>query len=139
MNITLDPEYLRGLMAVRRAATDMKLPMNERMKVHFMTRRQDLLCNFALTAGAWMMMLNGCHARGAESADLASLKAEIVAFKEWAEESLQELQRMGLAETIEDDGGAMPDDPQLVAAMRKMLGIPDPDERPSPTMRPHRG
>lgn len=132
MNLTLDPEYIRGLMAVRRAATDMKLPMDERMKLHFMTRRQDLLCNFTLTAGAWMMMLNGCGARGADSAALASLKADIVEFKDWADESLQELQRMGLVETIEDNGGAMPDDPQLVAAMRKMLGIPDPGERPSP-------
>lgn len=131
MNVTLDPEYIRGLMAVRRAATDMKLPMNERMKLHFMARRQDLLCNFTLTAGAWLMMLNGCRTRGPESAALASLKADIVEFKEWADESLQELQRMGLVETIEDNGGAMPDDPQLVAAMRKMLGIADPGERPS--------
>ena len=129
MQITFDPEYIRGLMAVRRAATEMKLPMNERTKLHFMTRRQDLLCNFSLSAGAWLMMLQACDAPCADKLALGALKADILAFKEWADEALQELQRMGLTETIADNADAMPDDPQLASAMRKMLGIPEPGAR----------
>jgi hypothetical protein len=126
MQCTLDPEYLRSQMRLRRAATDMKLPMHERLKVHFITRRAELLSNFSLTAGAWMMLLHGCSAERGDLRELEALKAEIVEFKEWAEEGLQALQRMGLQEAIASGETHMPDDPELVAAMRRMLGIPDP-------------
>lgn len=121
MQFTLDPEFMRGLMVRRRAATDMQLPMNERAKVYFMSHRAQLLSNFSLTAGAWMMLLHGCSAQGADRDDLERLKAEVVDFKEWAEEGLQELRRMGLQETIEDGDLQMPDDPELAAALRRML------------------
>lgn len=126
MRLTIDPDYLRSQMALRRAATDMQLPMHERLKVHFITRRADLLSNFSLTAGAWIILLHGCAAD--DAAALEGLKQDIVAFKEWAEEGLQALQRMGLQEAIAEDDACMPDDPQLVAAMRRMLGLPDPKD-----------
>lgn len=131
MRIFFDPETLRSQMALRRAATDMKLPMNERLKVHFMTHRAQLLSNFSLTAGAWMMLLHGCKAEPIDRDELEALKAEVIEFKAWAEDGLQELRRMDLQETIgEDADDAMPDDPQLVAALRKMLDLPFPkDER----------
>lgn len=124
MQCTLDPEHLRSQMRLRRAATDMKLPMHARLKVHFMTHRAELLSNFSLTAGAWMILLHGCTTR--EAAQLEALKADIVDFKAWADEELQALQRMGLQEAIAGGDSHMPDDPQLVAAMRRMLGLPDP-------------
>lgn len=128
MELQLDPHAIRNHMTLRRAATDMKLPMDERLKVHFITRRAELLSNFSLTAGAWMLLLHACVAEGQDGATLDSLKAEILDFKTWAEDGLQELQRMGLQETIESNEDAMPDDPALVAAMRKMLAIPAPKD-----------
>jgi len=121
MQFTLDPGFMRQLMARRRAATDMQLPMNERAKVYFMTYRAQLLSNFSLTAGAWMMLLHGCSAEGPDCRDLERLKAEVLDFKEWAEEGLQALRRMGLQETIEDGDTEMPDDPELAAALRRMF------------------
>jgi len=126
MQLTLDPETVRSLIELRRAATDIKLPMHERLKVQFMTRRAQLLSNFSLTAGAWMILLHGCKVQARDKAELESLMADVLAFKDWAEEGLQALRRMGLQEVIEDGDSEMPDDPQLVAAMRKMLGISDP-------------
>src|SRR6185369_57689 len=122
MQLLIDPETIRGLIALRRAATDMKLPMNERMKLHFITRRADLLSNFSLTAAAWRILLHACSAKAGDEAALERLKSEVVEFKDWADEGLQALQRMGLQETISDGGDdCMPDDPQLVAALRKMM------------------
>jgi hypothetical protein len=123
MQCTLDPDHLRSQMRLRRAATDIKLPMHARLKVHFMTHRAELLSNFSLTAGAWMILLHGCRTH--DVAELEALKADIVEFKAWAEEELQVLQRMGLQETIAGGDSHMPDDPQLVVAMRRMLGLPD--------------
>jgi hypothetical protein len=48
---------------------------------------------------------------------------ELLAFKAWADEGLQKLQHMSLQESIADDPEHMPDDPQVAAALRKMLGI----------------
>ena len=128
MQLLLDPETIRSLIALRRAATDMKLPMNERMKLHFITRRGDLLSNFSLTAAAWMILLHTCSATPGDEAALQQLKQEVVEFKDWADEGLQALQRMGLQEAISDGGDdCLPDDPQLVAALRKMM-----DEAPRP-------
>lgn len=133
MQFTLDPEHIRRQITLRRAATDIKLPMHERLKVHFITRRAELLSNFSLTAGAWMMLLHGCSAEGRDQAEFEALKRDVVEFKEWAEEGLQALQRMGLQEVIAQGEQHMPDDPQLVAAMRKMLGIPNPKDPRDPT------
>lgn len=130
MQLTLDPDFMRGLMVRRRAATDMQLPMNERAKVYFMTYRAQLLSNFSITAGAWMMLLHGCSARGAERERLEALKAEVLDFKEWAEEGLQALRRMGLQESIEDGDAEMPDDPELAAALRRMLDSAPRPRRP---------
>jgi len=131
MQLTMDPAKLRGLIALRRAATDMKLPMSGRLKIHFITRRAELLSNFSITAGAWMMLLHLCEAEGRDGAELDAAKKEVVAFKEWAEAGLQELQRIGLHEAVAHNEARMPDDPKLVASMRKMLGLPPrPDRDP---------
>jgi hypothetical protein len=128
-NIDIDPEHLRGLMAAWRAATDIRIPMHERLKVHFMARRGEMLSNFSITASAWTMLLHGCTARGSDQDGLESLKKSVVEFKAWADEGLQALQQMSLQESIADDERHMPDDPQITAALRKMLGIPKPPER----------
>ncbi len=129
MQVNLDPEHLRGLIAAWRAATDMKIPMHARLKVHFMTRRNDMLSNFSLMAAAWMLLLHGCSAQDAGQSELEALVGELRDFKSWADEGLQALHGMSLQEAIADDAEQMPDDPQLAASLRKMLGIPKPPRR----------
>lgn len=124
MQINLDPEHLRGLMAAWRAATDIQIPMDERLKVHFMTRRGEMLVHFNVTAAAWLMLLNGCSVAAAQRPGLDSLVDEVRLFKTWADEGVQALQRMGLQELITDEEKHMPDDPQLADALRKMLQSP---------------
>lgn len=130
MRLDLDLQSFRNHMALRRAATEMRLPMDERLKVHFITRRAELLANFSITAGAWMLMLHGCDAHGDDRAELARLKDEVFEFKEWAEEGLQQLRLVGLQDALENDECEMPDDPELVAAFRRMLGVPAPKPPP---------
>lgn len=127
MQLDLDPEHIRTQMRLRRAATDMKLPMDEKLKLHFITQRGPMLSNCSITAGSWMMLLHGCCAEGEQKAHLEALKREILEFKEWAEDGMQELQRLGLQEAVESDA-VMPDDARLVASMRKLLGIPHPKD-----------
>lgn len=133
LQLDLDLESFRNHMALRRAATEMRLPMDERLKVHFITRRAELLANFSITAGAWMLLLHGCQAQGEDRAALARLKDEVFEFKEWAEEGLQQLRLMGLQDALENDECEMPDDPELVAAFRRMLGVPAPKDPPDDT------
>lgn len=131
MHIKLDIESFRNHMGLRRAATEMRLPMDERLKVHFITRRAELLANFSITAGAWMLLLHSCDGKGPDRAELARLKDEVFEFKEWAEEGLQQLRLMGLQDALENEECEMPDDPELVAAFRRMLGVPAPKGRPN--------
>lgn len=132
MQLSLDPEHLRGLIAAWRAATEIKIPMAPRLKVHFMTRRGEMLSSFSITAAAWIILLRGCGAQaGDDKAALEGLTEDVTAFKAWADDGLQKLQHMGLQESIADGGEHMPDDPQIVASLRQMLGLRKPPDQTS--------
>ncbi|MHB1125275.1 MAG: hypothetical protein ACYC0T_21525 [Ramlibacter sp.] len=50
-----------------------------------------------------------------------------------AEEGLQQLRLMGLQDALENDKCEIPDNPELVAAFRRMLGVPAPRDPPDGT------
>jgi hypothetical protein len=131
MQLSLDPEHLRSLIAAWRAATEIKIPMAPRLKVHFMTHRGEMLSSFSITAAAWIILLRGCSAQAGDQADLEGITEDVTAFKAWADEGLQKLQHMGLQESIADDGEHMPDDPHIVASLRQMLGLRKPPDQTS--------
>jgi hypothetical protein len=102
MKVDLDPEYLRMSMTMWRDTVDMKLPMLDEFKVHFMRQRRTILTNFSSTAGAWLTVLRRCEAEGADQETLRVLIADVTAFKEWAESSMEQLDQLGVQEALTD-------------------------------------
>ena len=91
MKVDLDPEFLRTSMTLWRDAVDMKMPVHDDFKIHFMQNRAKLLDGFAKTATSWSMVLNACKQEAPEAESLEKLKADVQAFKKWAEAGLAEL------------------------------------------------
>lgn len=99
MNVQLDPGFLRTSMNLWRAATDMTIPVHDSFKIHFMERRGSLLQGFSDTGRLWSMMLGACTpSSDADRAEFEELKADIQAFKDWADKSLQDLRDLKEAE-----------------------------------------
>ena len=95
MNIQIDPEHVRTSMSLWRESVDMKIPMRDEFKVHFMARRRDILHNFAATAKSWLMMLYEAKAGDGEQADFEALVEEIKAFGAWASHEIEEIEKLG--------------------------------------------
>lgn len=68
MKIELDPEFLRTSMDLWRQAVDMEIPIHDSLRMHFFSRRGELLAGFVKTAGQWSMVLNACKATGEDTA-----------------------------------------------------------------------
>jgi len=88
--VTLNAGFLRESMALWRDATDMKMPLHDTFKIHFMQRRQSLLEGFQKTGKAWLMMLSAMRPASTPE-DLAALRHDIEAFVRWAGDGLEEL------------------------------------------------
>ncbi|MFM0608729.1 hypothetical protein PQR05_29785 [Paraburkholderia sediminicola] len=89
--VELDAEMMRVSMRTWRNATDMKMPIHDAFKIHFMRNRRGLLEGFAKTGGAWLNMLNWSAVAQSNEAALEALKAEVKEFVAWAEQGLAEL------------------------------------------------
>jgi hypothetical protein len=74
-----------------RDAVDMKIPLKDEFKIHFMNRRQSILQKMTSTASAWSTLLRGCQAEGEDKAQLEKLQADVAAFQKWTDDGLKEL------------------------------------------------
>jgi hypothetical protein len=79
-------------MSLWREATDLKTPLKDEFKIHFMARRQEILRNMTNTATAWKVFLGACKTEN--QAQLIALLDDINSFKKWADDALVELQGM---------------------------------------------
>lgn len=101
IQIAFDPAFIRTSMELWRETTDMKIPVHDSFKVHFMQNRGAILRNFAKTAGAWTMMFHGLEATSPEDAEaLAAVRAEVEAFGEWAKLEIAKLERVAEEEAL---------------------------------------
>ncbi len=91
MKVELDPEFLRTSMTLWRDAVDMKIPVHDDFKIHFMENRAKILDGFVNTATSWSLVLNACKQVAPEAESLDQLKADVQAFKKWANDGLAEL------------------------------------------------
>ncbi len=125
MRVELNPDWIRMSMILWREATDMKMPMADEFKLHFMERRGLILDNFIRTSRAWSMVLSHCVGQGdSDAAELLALCAEVEAFGSWAKAEHRALEMMGLKESIADNVDEMLADPELAPEIRKLLGRP---------------
>ena len=95
MNIQFDAAHIRDCMSLWRESVDMKIPMKDEFKVHFMARRGDILRNFAATGKSWLMMLHNAKAGEGDTADFDALVEEIKTFEAWATSELKAIDKLG--------------------------------------------
>lgn len=108
-------------MTMWRDVVDMKIPVHDDFKVHFFEKRASLLAGFVKTGTAFMMVLRACKAEGQDSIELEALKAEVEAFKKWAEDGINDLNTMALQESMKDNIQQLLTDPDIGDAVRKLL------------------
>ena len=102
MKVDLDSDWLRTSMEMWRDAIDMRIPVHDKFKVHFIEQRSQLLEGFVKTATSWSMVLRACKADGHDLEALQSLNTDVDAFKQWAVDGLEELRRLGVQEAHAD-------------------------------------
>ncbi|MCI0152228.1 hypothetical protein KNO81_41215 [Paraburkholderia sediminicola] len=81
--VELNPDMIRGSMKLWRDSIDMKIPVADEFKIHFMPNRRSILERFAQTGNAWLMLLGDMTAIDDAEA-LLKLRCEIDAFGTWA-------------------------------------------------------
>lgn len=91
ITVGLDPSYILMCLQMWRDATDMKIPVHDEFKLHFMANRRQLLENHEKIATAWGMMLDSMKAEGAHQARLEGCREAVEQFKAWARAGLAEL------------------------------------------------
>lgn len=92
--VELDPSFIRVSMDMWRNATDMKIPLHDAFKIHFMERRKSLLEGFEKTGKAWLAMLRAMKSTS-NASELVALRADIEEFVRWAEDGLATLAHLG--------------------------------------------
>ncbi|MFJ1470133.1 hypothetical protein [Massilia orientalis] len=98
---TFDPSFIRMAMQMWREATDLKVPVHDEFKVHFMENRGQILTNFANTATAWSMMLRALTPTSPADADACeALRGEIEEFQAWAKSEIAKLEHLAVEEAL---------------------------------------
>jgi hypothetical protein len=93
--VSFDPGSVTSAIQLWREATDMKMPLHDDFKIHFMKNRRKLLDGFERTANAMSMVLAGMTATDdAGAVELAKVRAELAAFSQWAKDGLRELNEL---------------------------------------------
>jgi len=118
MKIEFNPDHIRSSIDLRRSATDMKIPVHDEFKLHFIKNRGAILGNFERTAKSWLSLLRAMTPVPESKAEFDQLKAAVEEFGAWATTELEKLQAIALQESMAsviDEGLRDPD-------MRKILG-----------------
>jgi len=90
ITVEFEPGYIRSSMELWKAALDMKIPVHDAFKIHFMENRHTLLEGYVKTGKAWLMMIRAMKVKsGAEALD--RLRAEVEEFVTWSEDGLRAL------------------------------------------------
>jgi len=86
--VEFDPDLMLMSMDMWRKSLDMKIPIADEFKIHFMKNRRRLLEGFATTGKAWKVMVGDMTAVS-DPARLEHVRREVQAFLSWAEDGLK--------------------------------------------------
>jgi hypothetical protein len=121
MRIDLDPANLTSSMQHWRDALDMKIPMKDEFKLHFMQQRPALLKNHERTAAAWLMLLRPVVPTVEERGEFDQLIVEIEDFQNWAAGELKALEQIEIEEEVHQGiDQLLAKDPELAARMQEI-------------------
>ena len=114
-------------MRMWRETTDMKVPLHDDFKVHFMQNRGQILGNFERTASAWQMMLGAMKPASEDKEQFESIVASVNEFADWAKSEQEKLHRLALQESITDSIDEALQDPDMRIILSKLLNNPKDD------------
>jgi hypothetical protein len=119
MKLELDPAHLTTCMQLWRDSLDMKIPMKDEFKVHFMQQRPMILENHERTAAAWLMLLRPTIPEDRTMFD--DLILAIEEFQNWAAGELKALEKIEIEEAVHQGiDEILNGDPALAARMREL-------------------
>lgn len=114
-------------MNLWRQTTEMKLPVHDSFKVHFIQNRGPILRNFAKTAAAWTSMLRAMAPVTPEDAQaLDAARAEVEEFGKWATLEIAKLEHLAIEESISASMDEVLLSPEIQAWLRNMGHKPPP-------------
>lgn len=105
IRLEFDGDHLRVMMRLWRDSLDLKIPVHDEFKIHFMQNRGTILKNYESTAGAWLLALRPCRAHIEDAAKLTQLISDVAAFKQWAHDELEAIERMAVQTELENITG----------------------------------
>jgi hypothetical protein len=121
MKLDLDPAHLTTCMQLWRDSLDMKIPMRDELKVHFMQQRPTILKNHERTAAAWLMLLRPITPPVEDLPEYDALILAIEEFQNWAASELTTHQTMVIEEEVHQGiDQLLAKDPDLAARLREI-------------------
>ena len=109
-------------MRLWRDSVDLRIPMRDDFKLHFIERRVELLGGFEKTATAWLIALRRAVPDAGSKADFETLISEIENFSAWATLELKKLSDMATAEAIRSGIEDLLSDSSIPAVLREIAG-----------------
>lgn len=129
IQVTLDLSFIRVSMDLWRQTTDMKLPVHDNFKVHFMQNRGPILRNFAKTATAWSSMLRAMAPTTPEDAQALDVaRTEVEEFGGWATSEIAKLEHLAVEESISASMDEALLNPEIQAWFKNMGPKPPPSK-----------
>jgi len=91
--VLLNIETIETMLDLYRDGLDMKIPLADEFKVHFMTRRKPLLEGFVKLGEDWRLMFR-CLSENGDPDGLAAARQVVDGFLAWAEAELEQLKHL---------------------------------------------
>ena len=94
MQVEFNPDMLRTHLELWKNMLDMRVPVRDEFKIHFMEQRHVILENYRSAAISWSTMLSSMAPMPGHEEDFVLLWSEVKCFKKWAEDELTKLKEL---------------------------------------------
>lgn len=95
MNVIIDRERITVMLKLWRDGVDLRIPMADEFKLHFISQRKVILQNFEHVASAWLLFM-GAMSNPDHPDEINELRSEIKQFSDWVTEELHTLENLKL-------------------------------------------
>lgn len=87
MNLILDRERITVMLKLWRDGVDLRMPMADEFKLHFISQRKSILQNFEQVSSAWLLFMGAMSSQD-NLDEFNEMRAEIKQFNEWAKQEI---------------------------------------------------
>jgi hypothetical protein len=93
MNVLIDRERITVMLKLWRDGVDLRIPMADEFKLHFISQRKVILQNFEQVTSAWLLFI-GAMSTPDHPDEMNELRSEIKQFNEWTKEEMKTLENI---------------------------------------------